>query len=78
MKLLILVVVSTSLVACAKKDGTPADVPSCAHDVSAREIVYSDGVTRKSELTTCTYSSGKVCNYATWVNDSNVTYQECH
>lgn len=65
------------LAACAKKDGTPGETPVCTTDPGAEQITYADGVTRKSNVTSCKYASGKVCTYATFVNDPSVTFAGC-
>lgn len=75
----ILIVGLLTLAACAKKHpdvGDPA--PVCVPVAGAEMITYDDGIQRKSDVTVCTSSRGRVCTYATWVNDPHVTFVECH
>jgi hypothetical protein len=77
MKALILLFLSVALIGCGKDEKGEADIPTCVEDVGPQQIMYSDGVYRKSVVTTCTYKSGRVCVYAHWVNDPSVTFLEC-
>lgn len=82
MKLLILVVVSILLAACApakKQDPVIADLESqrvlCASETvdNLHDIVYPDGVVRKSELLQCNHG----CARYRYVNDFNFTITIC-
>lgn len=77
MKALIILLFATVIVGCGDDKGEAVDVPTCVEGDGPQQIVYSDGVERKSNVQTCTYKSGRVCVYASWVSNASVTYTDC-
>lgn len=65
------------LVACQGHREERAPDRVCERDPSASEVLYPDGVTRKSDTVLCTLSDGSQCMYATWVNDPSITFTTC-
>jgi hypothetical protein len=78
----LLVLILLVLGACGKKhepaQSTAPAAPTCIADPGAEMIQYPDGITRKSIVVNCTYSSGEKCIYASFVNDLAVTFTNCH
>ena len=61
------------LAACAKHDEQTQGPVTCEHQVDVAQVLYPDGITRKSEVWQC--SDG--CYRYAWVNDHNVSFNSC-
>lgn len=73
----ILLVLALTVIGCAGQNEAPAETgPVCETYASPSQVLFPDGVVRKSAVTEC-QSPGKTCFRAEWVNDPSVTFEQC-
>ncbi len=73
---LFVLLLTLSTIACAKKN-RESDARTCTLRPDIQQVVYPDGVTRKSDIYDCSYESGVKCVLTDYARDRSLSFMVC-